>query len=773
MRCASTSSHLGLAQVALLVLFASFSARGHAAEPAKNPTPASTTPDTKAAPSTITPPEPVSAEVPYPEGETGSAEVVVLMTVSETGAVSDPVVLSGPEPFASVALDAVQSWTFTPARREGRAIPARIRYTLRFTPPSAPEEDAPAPVADPPNPTADAPPVVRGEDPALEVVVHGARPIPGSVSITREEARALPGTFGDPLRAIEAQPGVVPIVSGLPSFFIRGAPPANVGFFIDGVDVPLLYHAFFGPSVLQPALIDEVKLYAGASPVELGRFAGPTVSVTTIEPKGRLGVEGGLRAIDVGALAEAPFGGCDGPSVAGCSRGNVRAGGRYSYTGVVLSLLSEAELDYWDYQADARYALDENNTLGVLAFGAYDFFRSPGDVRGGGGEVEFHRVDLRHRYAKPDGTSIASAVTLGYDHTGGADPEASAVSARSLRGRSTLALPVGVKSEFRAGIDVRVDRFDLETNPLFLSFPDYSILFPERTDVVAGGFLAMSLEPAPGIRVVPGLRSDVYFAQGTKAVGVDPRISAEFDVGRRVTLEHTLGIAHQRPNFAPQVPGAQVADLSSGLQRAVLFSYGTKVKLPEEFTATATVFRNAFFNALDPIGGARDFSIDRRVLDRRPTISSMGLELKLARPLTRRIGGFATYTLSRSEQSWGTLKTVSGFDRTHVLQGAISYDFAMGLRAGTRAVFYSGIPELNFQGTPHFVSERRGRGYFRLDARLEKRFRLGQDGYWSIVGEVLNATSTTEVVRLDCGRVCAERVAGPVILPSIGVEGAL
>lgn len=696
------------------------------------------------------------------------------MTVSDTGAVSDPVVLSGPEPFASIALDAVHGWTFAPARRAGRAIPARIRYTLRFTPPSEPEAPPPAKTEDGAASSAPAlSPAKRAEAPPLEVVVQGERPTPGSVSITREEARALPGTFGDPLRAIEAQPGVVPIVSGLPSFFIRGAPPANVGFFIDGVDVPLLYHAFFGPSVLQPALIDEVKLHAGSAPVEFGRFAGPIVSVRTIAPEGELRGEGVLRAIDVGALAEAPFGGCGGPSVAGCSRGNVRAGGRYSYTGVVLSLLSEAELDYWDYQADARYALDDENTLGVLAFGAYDFFRSPGDVRGGGGEIEFHRVDLRHTFRKPSGLSIASAVTLGYDHTGGADPEASAVSDRSVRGRSTLTLPVSAKSELRAGVDVRVDRFDLETNPLFLSFPDYSILFPERTDVVTGGFLAMTLEPAPGIRVVPGVRSDVYFAQGSIAVGVDPRVSAEFDVGRRLTFEHTLGIAHQRPNFAPQVPGAQVADLKSGLQRAVLFSYGAKLRLPAEFTATSTVFRTAFFNALDPIGGARDFSIDRRVLGRRPTISAMGLELKLARPLTRRIGGFASYTLSRSEQSWGPLKTVSGFDRTHVLQGALSYDFALGFRGGVRAVFYTGIPEMNFQGTPHFVSERRGRAYFRLDARLEKRFRLGEQGYWSVVGEVLNATSTTEVVRLDCGRVCAERVAGPVILPSVGLEVGL
>jgi len=59
---------------------------------------------------------------------------------------------------------------------------------------------------------------------------------------------------------------VVPIVSGLPAFFIRGAPPSNVGFFFDGVEIPLLYHAFFGPSVVHPGFIDSIEFYPGSSP---------------------------------------------------------------------------------------------------------------------------------------------------------------------------------------------------------------------------------------------------------------------------------------------------------------------------------------------------------------------------------------------------------------------------------------------------------------------------------------------------------------------------
>jgi hypothetical protein len=100
----------------------------------------------------------------------------------------------------------------------------------------------------------------------------------------------------------------------------------------------------------------------------------------------------------------------------------------------------------------------------------------------------------------------------------------------------------------------------------------------------------------------------------------------------------------------------------------------------------------------------------------------------------------------------------------------LSYDLGRGYRAGARTVLYSGVPELNLEGSPHFSGHRRGTPFLRVDLRLEKRWRVGATGWWSAVAEVLNATSSREVVRLDCGTVCVERRAGPVVLPSIGVE---
>jgi TonB family protein len=709
--------------------------------------------------------------------------VVLEITVGVDGQVTGASVVSGAPLFDAAALKAVWKWHFDPARRGGRAVAARIRYTVRFEP--APElkqtlgqTEPPVESVRPSGPGRGLPPaaVPAAAEPVevlpFEIVVRGERQASGSVTVTRGEARNMPGTFGDPLRAVESQPGVVPIVSGVPSFFIRGAPPANVGFFIDGVDVPLLYHAFLGPSVIHPGLIESVDLYRGSSPVEYGRFAGPIVAANMRPFERRLTAEGNLRVIDVGGLAEVPFGECEPGAPAGCTRGSVRASGRYSYTGVVLSLLSNADLRYWDYQAQTSYRLGPRDTVSVFSFGAFDYFRSDRTAeQDQGGKVSFHRLDLRWDRTLPSGASLRVALTGGFDRTGGTEDSESQVSDTSLRLRVQAATPLGAGVTLRGGLDARGDKFQLRTSPLYLSFKDYSVLFPARMEGVVGAYTGLEVEPVPGIVIAPGLRADVYTSGSDTAVGIDPRVTSSFAVHSDVKIETSIGIAHQRPNFAAQVPGAQVADLGGGLQRAILFSSGVKWKLPANIIASATGFRTAYYNALDPIGGARDFSIDRTVLDRRSTISATGLEIGLSRPLTRSLGGFLSYTLSRSEQTTGRRRTVSGFDRPHVLQVALSYDLGRGVRTGFRTMFYSGVPALLLEGAPHFSTDRRGAPYFRLDLRIEKRWPLGESGgWWAINGEILNATSTREVVRLDCGSVCVERFAGPIVLPSVGIE---
>ncbi len=64
----------------------------------------------------------------------------------------------------------------------------------------------------------------------------------GSLHIPTSETRLIPGAFADPFRVVEVLPGVAPVLSGIPYFYVRGAPPGDVGYRIDNIPVPLLFH---------------------------------------------------------------------------------------------------------------------------------------------------------------------------------------------------------------------------------------------------------------------------------------------------------------------------------------------------------------------------------------------------------------------------------------------------------------------------------------------------------------------------------------------------
>ena len=111
---------------------------------------------------------------------------------------------------------------------------------------------------------------------AIDVTVEGEREEKADAArrMGRREIREMPGVMNDPFRVIEISPGVTPIATGIPYFFVRGAPPGNLGTFYEGVSVPLLFHVGAGPSVLPAPLVDHVDLHLGPYPVSLGRVAG-------------------------------------------------------------------------------------------------------------------------------------------------------------------------------------------------------------------------------------------------------------------------------------------------------------------------------------------------------------------------------------------------------------------------------------------------------------------------------------------------------------------
>lgn len=713
-------------------------------------------------------------EIPYPEGAQGDGEVLLTITVQKDGSVRSVEVVKGAEPFASAAKDAALQFRFDPATRNGQPVAAKIRFAFTFRPPvvnePAPEEPAttesPAPRdATPGSPSTDeakapaAAPKRPTRPAAIEVDVLGAKPPPAVQTLSRTEVRQIPGTFGDPFRALEMLPGVTPVASGLPYFYVRGAPPGNIGYFFDGVRIPYLFHVGVGPSIVNPAMVERVNLHAGGYPAQFGRFAGAIVTADSTAPRDDFHGEGNIRLFDAGAMVERGF--ADG-------RGTVLIGGRYSYTAALLSLFSpEVGLDYHDFQFRVTYDLTPKDRIGVFAFGAYDLLsQTENDVETIVFGSEFYRLDLRYERKLPNSGSLLLGTTFGYDQT--RIGEQRNARDKLFATRVILNQPIGEKVTLRAGLDAQFDHYEADErrwadpeDPVTIT---YDALFPQRLDGAYAAWADVEWNMSPRVKVTPGLRLDGFTSAGTSAGAVSPRLSMEARVHPRVRLLHAFGVAQQPPAFIVPLPGLSIGNLQGGLQTSVQASAGVEVELPLGITSSVSLFDNVFLNMSDTLGVQRIrdlFSKEPRSLG-----YSRGLEVYVKRRLTTNLGGFFTYTYSKSMRSLGSSTFPSAFDRRHVLSAALAYDIVRKIRFGSRVTFYTGAPDLagpNAVAPEDPLNPPRNPSFVRIDLRLERRFELKNSRWLTVVAEMVNSTLNKEVI--------SGREIGPVSIPSIGVEG--
>lgn len=685
--------------VATLALLAASTSVARAQAPPAAPAPP---------PPALVPPKATSLpQVPYPSGASGDAVVVVELLVDAFGGVATAKIVDGPEPFAAAALAAAPEWTFTPARRGDTPVAARIRVRVEFSAPKpvvaqpdagVPDVDAGAGAAD--AGTAEggviaAPPAGGGGASVLEQVeVTGVRKEAGQTTMGGGEVRQIPGAFGDAFRAMEAMPGVTPILSGLPFFYVRGAPPGNTGYFLDGVRVPLLFHLGLGPSVVHPGLIDHVDFYPGGFPARFGRFTGGILSGETRQPAVELHGEGNVRFIDAGLLVETPAG----PNV------TVLAAGRYSYTAALLTLAAaitgnKVRLDYWDYQTRVAWRVTKDDTLSVFTFGSFDYLGAETDGKFQDiFSTQFHRVDLRWDRKLNDG-HMRLATTVGYDLTGAAN--AVQVHDTAVGARFELEKKLDPELTFRAGSDVWLDvyatsalgdnRNNSSTNtpapsdtsgssdPSKSSSADSSSsssssssgngFVPPRRDLAMGVWLDFIYKPHPRVEIVPGARFD-YFgsAQDTNAVsqatgnvlfagggtGVpafDPRLATRVRIHPRVVSVEQVAITHQPPSFIVPVPGLSIGSLKTGLQSAYTLSQGFEIELPYAFTFTPTVFNQDYLGLTDLVTSCNGSNVAGNCVDDRVRGRTYGLEILLRRNLTKRFTGWLAYTLSRTTRN--------------------------------------------------------------------------------------------------------------------------
>jgi hypothetical protein len=350
------------------------------------------------------------------------------------------------------------------------------------------------------------------------------------------------------------------------------------------------------------------------------------------------------------------------------------------------------------------------------------------------------------------------------------DPTPGSISrSKQLALRFEGAQRLGGAAELRGGFDVGLEAFEPEREQ-----QDFAVVgYAARTDGDLGAWTELSLKPRRGFEIVPGLRFDMSRARGESRIFPEPRLSTRMRLAKGVSWLSGFGLAHQLPTYRVLVPGGRVGGLELAVQHAYQATQGIEVALPEAMYGRVTLF-HSWLEADDVDLTGRNY----------------GLELFLRRDFAQRLGGFLSYTLSRAERSNGPRTFLSGFDRPHVVSAVLGYDLGGGFRLGGRAYYASGrhytvrcptpdcaavgvLPPGSELPEGAYSFEGRVEGFFRLDVRFEKRWRLASGGFVAATFEWFNALLARETqsrywdpVRGGLGT----QSRSPLTLPSIGVE---
>lgn len=537
-----------------------------------------------------------------------------------------------------------------------------------------------------------------GEEPVEEVTVRGSRP-PREVTkrtLGKEEIDHVPGTNGDALLSLQNLPGVArpPPFSG--ALIVRGSAPADTNIFIDGTNIPLVYHFGGLSSVVPTELLDRIDFYPGNYSAEYGRGMGGVVDVGLRDPKtdGYHGLAQ-LDLIDGRLLVEGPI--ADGWSFL--------AAGRRSWFDLWLGpVLSAAGSDvttaprYYDWQVMVHKKLSSRSSFRLLFFGSDDALQILNQTPNSsnptfGGDLGFHttfwRLQARYENKISDQTSLRATAAFGEDSVdAGFGTDLINTTLYPLSGRVELTEKVTHGLIVNTGLDLVYEPYTLTLQLPPPTAPGVPSGGPGQLPVqsnstdslfIPGGYVEVEALPWAGTRLVPGLRAD--YDNATNGWDVAPRLTVRQDLTRsfpRTTLKGGVGLFYEPPTVFQTDPHYGQSGLQSS--RAVHYDVGFE----QEFTRQLDLTTDVFYKSMDRLIVAGSGNSGDGY--------AYGVEWLLRYKPDEHFFGWISYTLSRSEQRNSPSQPYSLFeyDQTHILTILGSYKFPRGWQVGARFRLTSG-----------------------------------------------------------------------------------
>jgi len=650
------------------------------------------------------------------------------------------------------------------------------------------------------------------------IQVAGRAPSGPPLHLSTEEIRALPGAGNDALRALQSLPGVARTPFGLGGLALRGTAPRDTNVYLDGIEVPLLYHFGGLASFLPTAAVDEISLQPGGASTRFGRGLGGVAIVTSRTGRNdrwRLGGE--LSLIHAAAIAEGP-GPLDGTWLVGVRRSY--------FDGIVAAANLDLSLVPRYGDAQLRWESGDGRWM-AIAFASDDkvrLLRDPDDADTGGFDTSnvksfsyksrFARLGLRYR-AVHGATELMVLPSVGID-----DVNARAVHNDIDKGLHRWTIPLALRVEVATPllggtISLGLDGIAQRHAYSMLNTPPPTPADPSPDEPVSRSLarwapdLGLWMEHSwfvggDTVELRPGVRAD--YLGLSESWSVDPRIVVNEKLPGGVRLEQSVGMYHSPPLVTDLDPifGERMMAASTAIQAAL----GVKAIIGDDKELSATGYYQHLrhlpvdaVSAATPIsdnGGTESgglLAISRELVDEqfgsysyRDSIGkghAYGAEL-IARRTVGSWTGWLAYTYSRSlrdNPTYGPGYRPYVLDQPHTVTAVASARLGAHWRFGGRFRFATGNPYTPVAGATYdpvedeyraidgpLLSERLP-AFWQLDLRLDREWKRS----WGLVVMYIDVQNVTnhrspEGVTYSEDFTMRRYTRGLPVFPSIGVE---
>ncbi len=625
-------------------------------------------------------------------------------------------------------------------------------------------------------------------------------------TLKQSEFLQMPGSGGDPVKAVQNLPGVNRATGGNAKVIIQGSEPEDTKYNIEGHDVPLIFHFGGLSSIVTPEAVDSIDYLSAGYGSQFGRAMGGHVGLNVRYPK--TDRTHGLAFMDIynaGGLVEGPID----------EKSSYLISGRYSYIGYVLKAAAKNNKDFnltvapvfYDFNAQYHRKLNAQEEVRVFSILSHDEFKfvlnkpvgNDPKLRGNFvNTTDFYRIIPQWNKQIDESRKVSASLGYGannifvdvgsnYFH----------LQSTNLTARAEFEQKLSQVWKYQAGIDNAYSWYDVNVK-IPATFSDGGVSNPFST----GDLRATSVKGKSHLigmyiknevkfsensdwTLLPALRGD-YIVKTKETVG-QPRLGVRYAWDKSLTIKASTGLYHQEPS-------AQQADSTYGnpdikSQRAIHYTMGFEKDFRDGSTDGATFSSTAFYKKLDRLivnssqYVTRDGVLTSENYNNKGTGFVQGLEtqLKLKQDLWSLTGSY-TYSQSRRQQP-GYSEMPSPYDQTHSLNLLYSYEEGPWTY-GARFRYVSGNPYTPVVSATYdsdndvYIPQRgdlysaRNKDFFQLDFRIDRKWVYDT---WIFSGylDIQNVTNQKNQEGLTYSYNYSEKqeITGLPMIPSIGIKG--